>query len=104
MRSTVDHRIITPFYRQFSRSPGRTAKALRESGLTVIEVANYTGFPEILDGRVKTLHPKIHGGLLGRRHDSRHLAEMAEHEIGPIDLLAVNLYPFEATIRTAGCT
>jgi phosphoribosylaminoimidazolecarboxamide formyltransferase / IMP cyclohydrolase len=85
-------------------STGGTAKALREGGLTIIEVANYTGFPEILDGRVKTLHPKIHGGLLGRRHDSRHLAEMAKHEIGPIDVLAVNLYPFEATIRAAGCT
>ena len=85
-------------------STGGTAKALRESGLTVTDVASYTGFPEILDGRVKTLHPKIHGGLLGRRQDPRHLAEMAKHEIGPIDLLAANLYPFEATIEKAGCT
>jgi phosphoribosylaminoimidazolecarboxamide formyltransferase/IMP cyclohydrolase len=85
-------------------STGGTAKALRENGFTVTDVAAYTGFPEILDGRVKTLHPKIHGGLLGRRHDPRHLAEMAKHEIGAIDVLAVNLYPFEATIGKAGCT
>src|SRR5205807_4869292 len=64
----------------------------------------YTGSPEILDGRVKTLHPKIHGGLLGRRHDPRHVAEMERHGIGPIDVVVVNLYPFEATINKPGGT
>jgi phosphoribosylaminoimidazolecarboxamide formyltransferase/IMP cyclohydrolase len=85
-------------------STGGTAKTLREAGLTVTDVAAYTGSPEILDGRVKTLHPKIHGGLLGRRKDPRHAAEMASQGITPIDLLAVNLYPFEATIDKPGCS
>ncbi len=85
-------------------STGGTAKGLREAGLTVTEVAAYTGFPEILDGRVKTLHPKIHGGLLGRRKDPKHVAEMAQHGIGPIDVVVVNLYPFEATISKPGCS
>ena len=76
-------------------STGGTAKALREFGVTVTEVADHTGFPEMLDGRVKTLHPKIHGGLLGRRDDSSHLAQMKAHDIAPIDLVVVNLYPFE---------
>ncbi len=79
-------------------STGGTAKALREAGLSVTEVSAYTGSPEILDGRVKTLHPKIHGGLLGRRSDANHRAEMHQQGIGPIDVLVVNLYPFEATI------
>src|SRR3954468_7337317 len=79
-------------------STGGTAKALREAGVAVTDVAAYTGSPEILDGRVKTLHPKIHGGLLGRRSDTHHTAEMAQHGIEPIDVVAVNLYPFEATI------
>jgi len=85
-------------------STGGTAKGLREAGLTVTEVAAYTGFPEILDGRVKTLHPKIHGGLLGRRKDPKHVAEMAQYGIGPIDVVVVNLYPFEATISKLGCS
>jgi phosphoribosylaminoimidazolecarboxamide formyltransferase/IMP cyclohydrolase len=85
-------------------STGGTAKALREAGLTVTDVAAYTGSPEILDGRVKTLHPKIHGGLLGRRQDPRHAAEMASQGISPIELVAVNLYPFEATINKPGCS
>jgi len=85
-------------------STGGTAKVLREAGLTVTDVAAYTGSPEILDGRVKTLHPKIHGALLGRRQDPAHAAEMAKHGISPIDLVAVNLYPFEATINKPGCT
>ncbi|MCC7071231.1 MAG: bifunctional phosphoribosylaminoimidazolecarboxamide formyltransferase/IMP cyclohydrolase [Deltaproteobacteria bacterium] len=76
-------------------STGGTAKALREAGCTVREVADFTGFPEMLDGRVKTLHPKIHGGLLGRRDDPKHLAQMEAHGIVPIDLVVVNLYPFE---------
>lgn len=79
-------------------STGGTAKTLREAGVKVIEVAAYTGFPEILDGRVKTLHPKIHGGLLGRRSLPTHVDQMKQHAIGPIDVVVVNLYPFEATI------
>jgi phosphoribosylaminoimidazolecarboxamide formyltransferase/IMP cyclohydrolase len=85
-------------------STGGTAKALREAGVTVTDVATYTGSPEILDGRVKTLHPKIHGGLLGRRGDPKHVAEMTHHGIDPIEIVVVNLYPFEATIRKPGCT
>lgn len=85
-------------------STGGTAKLLAEQGLPVIEVADYTGFPEMLDGRVKTLHPKIHGGILGRRDLPEHVAKMAEHGIGNIDLVCVNLYPFEATIAKAECT
>jgi len=83
-------------------STGGTARALRDAGLTVTDVSTHTGFPEIMDGRVKTLHPKIHGGLLGRRGTDD--AVMAAHDIAPIDLLAVNLYPFEATIAKADCT
>ncbi len=79
-------------------STGGTAEALRKAGLPVIEVSDYTGFPEMMDGRVKTLHPKIHGGLLGRRDLPGHTAAMAEHGIGPIDMVVVNLYPFEATV------
>ena len=79
-------------------STGGTAKALREAGHRVVEVGDHTGFPEIMDGRVKTLHPRIHGGLLARRDDAAHVAAMQAHGIAPIDLLVVNLYPFEATI------
>jgi len=81
-----------------------TAKVLRAAGLTVTEVQDYTGFPEILGGRVKTLHPKIHGGLLGRRDDPEHVAQMAAHGIAPIDLLVLNLYPFVETIAKPGVT
>jgi phosphoribosylaminoimidazolecarboxamide formyltransferase/IMP cyclohydrolase len=79
-------------------STGGSAKALREAGIAVVEVAEHTGFPEIMDGRVKTLHPRIHGGILAVRGDPHHQRAMAEHGIAPIDLLAVNLYPFEATV------
>ena len=79
-------------------STGGSAKALREAGVPVKEVSEHTGFPEILDGRVKTLVPQIHGGILGRRDDAEHVAQMAAHGIAPIDLVAVNLYPFEATV------
>jgi len=79
-------------------STGGSARALREAGVPVKEVSEHTGFPEILDGRVKTLVPQIHGGILGRRDLPEHLAQMAEHGIAPIDLVAVNLYPFEATV------
>jgi phosphoribosylaminoimidazolecarboxamide formyltransferase/IMP cyclohydrolase len=77
-------------------STGGTARALAEWGVPVTAVSDYTGSPEILDGRVKTLHPRIHGGILGRRDDARHQAEMRAHAIGPIDMVVVNLYPFEA--------
>jgi len=77
-------------------STGGSAKALRDAGVPVKEVSKHTGFPEILDGRVKTLVPQVHGGLLGRRDLPEHVAQMAQHHIAPIDLVAVNLYPFEA--------
>lgn len=80
-------------------STGGSAKMLREAGIAVTEVSEHTGFPEILDGRVKTLVPQVHGGILGRRKDSSHVAQMAAHGIEPIDLVAVNLYPFEATVE-----
>jgi phosphoribosylaminoimidazolecarboxamide formyltransferase / IMP cyclohydrolase len=80
-------------------STGGSARALREAGLTVKEVAEHTGFPEILDGRVKTLVPQIHGGILARRDLPEHRAQMAAHNIAPIDLVVVNLYPFEATVE-----
>jgi phosphoribosylaminoimidazolecarboxamide formyltransferase/IMP cyclohydrolase len=79
-------------------STGGSARALTAAGIPVREVADFTGFPELLDGRVKTLHPRIHGGLLGRRDDPAHRAAMQTHDLPPIDLVAVNLYPFEATI------
>ncbi|MBN1283587.1 MAG: bifunctional phosphoribosylaminoimidazolecarboxamide formyltransferase/IMP cyclohydrolase [Proteobacteria bacterium] len=84
-------------------STGGTAKALRDAGVPVVDVADYTGSPEILDGRLKTLHPKVHGGILGMRSNPKHREEMRENGIGPIDLVAVNLYPFEATIAKPGC-
>ena len=85
-------------------STGGTAKLLLDAGLPVTEVADHTGFPEMLDGRVKTLHPKIHGGLLARRDFPEHMAALKEHQIATLDLLVVNLYPFEATVAKPGCT
>jgi phosphoribosylaminoimidazolecarboxamide formyltransferase / IMP cyclohydrolase len=85
-------------------STGGTAKLLAGEGLPVTEVAELTGFPEMLDGRVKTLHPKVHGGLLARRDVAEHVAAMKAHGIEAIDLLVVNLYPFEATVAKPGCT
>ena len=85
-------------------STGGTAKLLADAGLPVTEVADHTGFPEMLDGRVKTLHPKIHGGLLARRDFPEHMAALQAHGIDTIDLLVVNLYPFEATVAKPGCT
>src|SRR5690606_5876833 len=79
-------------------STGGTAKALREAGLEVRDISDLTGFPEMMDGRVKTLHPKVHGGLLAVRDNEEHVASMREHEIGAIDLVVVNLYPFAATV------
>jgi phosphoribosylaminoimidazolecarboxamide formyltransferase/IMP cyclohydrolase len=81
-------------------STGGSAKALRDAGIPAIEVADHTGFPEMMDGRVKTLHPKIHGGLLALRDNADHMASMEEHAIGAIDLVAINLYPFEATVAS----
>ncbi|MDQ2922130.1 MAG: bifunctional phosphoribosylaminoimidazolecarboxamide formyltransferase/IMP cyclohydrolase, partial [Acidobacteriota bacterium] len=85
-------------------STGGTAKALREAGIEVRDVSDVTGFPEMMDGRVKTLHPKIHGGLLGLRDNPEHQAEMGEHGIEPIDMVIVNLYPFEQTVMQGGAT
>jgi len=85
-------------------STGGTAQLLANAGLKVTEVADHTSFPEMLDGRVKTLHPRIHGGLLARREVEAHMQALAEHDIPTIDLLVVNLYPFEATVAKAGCT
>ena len=83
-------------------STGGTYQLLRSEGIAVTEVSDYTGFPEMMDGRVKTLHPKIHGGILGRRGQDD--AVMAEHDIGGIDLVVVNLYPFAATVAKPSCT
>src|SRR5436305_2785516 len=85
-------------------STGGTAKLLADKGLPVTEVAELTGFPEMLDGRVKTLHPKVHGGLLARRDVPAHMQALKDHGIATIDLLVVNLYPFEATVAKPGCT
>jgi len=83
-------------------STGGTYKALCDAGVDVREVSDHTGFPEIMDGRVKTLHPKVHGGILAVRDDEAHRAAMLEHGIDPIDLVVVNLYPFEATVAKEG--
>ncbi|MFQ5433050.1 MAG: bifunctional phosphoribosylaminoimidazolecarboxamide formyltransferase/IMP cyclohydrolase [Nitrospinota bacterium] len=85
-------------------STGGTAKLLTENGIDVTKVSDFTGFPEILDGRVKTLHPKIHGGILARRSDDTHIKQMKEHDIEPIDMVVINLYPFEATVTKEGAT
>jgi phosphoribosylaminoimidazolecarboxamide formyltransferase/IMP cyclohydrolase len=85
-------------------STGGTAKSLRESGLNIMDVSDYTGYPEMMDGRVKTLHPKIHGGLLGVRSNKEHEAQMNKHHIEKIDMVVVNLYPFEKTISKPDAT
>ncbi len=103
--SVSDKSGLVEFARTLSRhgieliSTGGTAKALTDAGLTVRDVSELTGFPEMMDGRVKTLHPKVHGGLLAIRDDAAHAASMKDHGIAPIDLLVVNLYPFEATVQ-----
>src|SRR6185437_8338051 len=100
--SVSDKTGLVDFARALARSgvelisTGGTAKILRDAGLAVVEVSEVTGFPEIMDGRVKTLHPKIHGGLLAQR--DKHAEAMSEHGIDGIDLLACNLYPFEAAV------
>jgi phosphoribosylaminoimidazolecarboxamide formyltransferase/IMP cyclohydrolase len=102
--SVSDKAGLLPFAQKLAQmgveilSTGGTAKALQDAGIKVKEVSDYTGFPEMLDGRVKTLHPKIHGGILGRRTQKSHTDAMTAHGIGPIDLIVVNLYPFEATV------
>ncbi|MDA8169541.1 MAG: bifunctional phosphoribosylaminoimidazolecarboxamide formyltransferase/IMP cyclohydrolase [Nitrospiraceae bacterium] len=83
-------------------STGGTARALKDAGLPVVEIGDYTGSPEMLDGRVKTLHPKVHGGLLARRNEPSHMEDLKKHGIGLIDLVVVNLYPFEQTISKPG--
>ncbi|HEX6842507.1 MAG TPA: bifunctional phosphoribosylaminoimidazolecarboxamide formyltransferase/IMP cyclohydrolase [Stellaceae bacterium] len=106
--SVSDKTGLVPFAQELAArgiellSTGGTAKALAEAGLKVVEVAEVTGFPEMLDGRVKTLHPAIHGGLLARRDLPEHVAALARHGIRPIDLLVVNLYPFAATVARGG--
>lgn len=85
-------------------STGGTAKKLRESGITVKDVAEFTGFPEMLDGRVKTLHPKVHGGILAQKHNPDHVKQMQQHGLEPIDIVAVNLYAFEKTVANPACT
>src|SRR5688572_32691538 len=85
-------------------STGGTAKFLRDQGLPVTDVSQVTGFPEMMDGRVKTLHPKIHGGLLALRDNPEHAAAMQKHGIQPIDLVCINLYPFEQTISKPNVT
>jgi len=85
-------------------STGGTAKLIRDSGIPVMDVSDYTGFPEMMDGRVKTLHPKVHGALLGLRDNPEHVNAMAQHDIEPIDMVVVNLYPFEATVAKEGCS
>jgi phosphoribosylaminoimidazolecarboxamide formyltransferase/IMP cyclohydrolase len=85
-------------------STGGTGRAMRKAGLPVTDVAAITGFPEIMDGRVKTLHPKIHGGLLGVRDNAKHMSTLQEHDIAPFELVCVNLYPFEAAISKPDCS
>src|SRR5436189_5553304 len=85
-------------------STGGTAQLLKLNGVVVTEVADFTGFPEMMEGRVKTLHPKVHGGILARRDKPEHVASMEEHGIAPIDMVVVNLYPFARTVAKPGCS
>ncbi len=106
--SVTDKTKLVDFARKLSAlgieliSTGGTAKLLRESGVAVKDISELTGFPEMLDGRVKTLHPKVHGGILHRREDAKHVAAVAEHGIAPIDMVVVNLYAFEKTAAKPG--
>ncbi len=85
-------------------STGGTAELIKKIGVPVTLISDYTGFPEMMDGRIKTLHPKVHGGILGRRDVPAHMEAMEQHAISPIDMVVINLYPFEATIAQEGCT
>src|SRR3954466_11972672 len=106
--SVTDKTGLAEFARKLSAvgielvSTGGTAKLLRDSGISVKDISELTGFPEMLDGRVKTLHPKVHGGILHRREDPSHRAAVAEHGIAPIDMVVVNLYAFEKTAAKPG--
>src|SRR6266478_5865648 len=108
--SVSDKTGIVDFARELKRfgveiiSTGGTAKTLRENGIEVRDVSDVTGFPEMMDGRIKTLHPKIHGALLALRDNPEHAADMSKHGIEPIDMVIINLYPFEETIAREGVT
>jgi phosphoribosylaminoimidazolecarboxamide formyltransferase / IMP cyclohydrolase len=104
--SVSDKSCIVDFARELAKfnvqfiSTGGTAKILREQGISLLEVSDYIGFPEMMDGRVKTLHPKIHGGLLGLRSNPEHLREMNENNIESIDMIVVNVQPFESLMNS----
>jgi len=108
--SVTDKTGIVDFAKSLARfgvqilSTGGTARALREGGVEVTDISEYTGFPEMMDGRVKTLHPKVHGGLLGLRDNPEHIRMMKEHGIRAIDMVVVNLYQFEKTVAKEGVT
>jgi phosphoribosylaminoimidazolecarboxamide formyltransferase/IMP cyclohydrolase len=108
--SVTDKTGIVEFARSLERlgidmlSTGGTARTIREKGIKVLDISEYTGFPEMMDGRVKTLHPKVHGGLLGRRDNQQDIQMMRIHGIKNIDLVVVNLYQFEQAVAKDGCT
>jgi phosphoribosylaminoimidazolecarboxamide formyltransferase/IMP cyclohydrolase len=108
--SVTDKSSIVEFARSLERlgveilSTGGTARTMRDGGIKVLDISEYTGFPEMMDGRVKTLHPKVHGGLLGRRDNDQDIQMMRTHGIKNIDLVVVNLYQFELTVAKEGCT
>jgi phosphoribosylaminoimidazolecarboxamide formyltransferase/IMP cyclohydrolase len=108
--SVTDKSGIVEFARSLEKlgveilSTGGTARTLRDGGIKVLDISEYTGFPEMMDGRVKTLHPKVHGGLLGRRDNQEDIQMMQKHGIRSIDLVVVNLYQFELTVAKEGCT
>ncbi|MBI3592643.1 MAG: bifunctional phosphoribosylaminoimidazolecarboxamide formyltransferase/IMP cyclohydrolase [Nitrospirae bacterium] len=110
LMSVSDKKGIVDFAKELSQmgveilSTGGTAKSLRDAGVSVIEVSDYTGFPEMLDGRLKTLHPRIHGGLLSRRSNPKDMEDIKKHDIKPIDMVVVNLYPFEQTVSKPNVT
>jgi phosphoribosylaminoimidazolecarboxamide formyltransferase/IMP cyclohydrolase len=108
--SVTDKSGMVEFARSLERlgieilSTGGTARTIRDGGIQVLDISEYTGFPEMMDGRVKTLHPKVHGGLLGRRDNQQDIQMMGIHGIKNIDLVVVNLYQFEQTVAKEGCT
>ena len=108
--SVTDKSGIVDFAKELSNfdiqilSTGGTARVLRDGGISVTDISDYTGFPEMMDGRVKTLHPKVHGGLLGLRDNPDHFNMMQKYGIMPIDMVVVNLYQFEKTVAKAGVT
>lgn len=108
--SVTDKRGIVEFARSLEKlgveilSTGGTARTIRDGGIKVLDISEYTGFPEMMDGRVKTLHPKVHGGLLGRRDNEQDIQMMKTHGIKNIELVVVNLYQFEKTVAKEGCT